>query len=100
MESIKPAGIGYKVWPLRLVDFPDGPIAELRMTMRLGVSHTLVEQPSVQLIVALEPQPWRKEALADKPNLVLDLPLLPARPRRACNRLDQVMAAHLEETAI
>ena len=73
---------------------------ELGMPVRLGVGDALVEQPGVQLVVALHPQPRREEPLADQPDLVLDLPLLPARRRRAGDRLDQVMAAHLQEAAI
>jgi hypothetical protein len=43
---------------------------------------------------------WRDEALADEPDLVLDLSLLPARRRRAGDRIDEIVAAHLQETAI
>ena len=68
--------------------------------MRLGVGDAFVEQPSVQFVKILEPQPRREEPLAHEPNLVLDLPLLPARSRGASDRVDQVMAAHLQETAI
>jgi hypothetical protein len=46
--------------------------------MRLGVGNAPVRQPGVHLLVALEPQPRREEALADDPDLVLDLTLLPA----------------------
>ena len=68
--------------------------------MRLGVGDASVEQPGVELLVALEPEPRREEALAHEPDLVLDLPLLPARGRRAGHRLDEVVAAHLQEAAI
>src|SRR5262245_41487814 len=70
------------------------------MTMRLGKGDALVGKPGVQLIVALEPQSRREEPFAYKPDLVLDLPLLPSRRRRAGDRLDQVMAAHLQEATI
>ena len=68
--------------------------------MRLGVGDAFVEQPGVQLVEVLEPQPRREEPLTDEPDLVLDLPLLPARCRRAGDRIDEVMAAHLQEAAI
>jgi len=68
--------------------------------MRLGVGDAFVEQPSVQFVKVLEPQPRREEALAHEPNLVLDLALLPARCRGASDRVDQIMAAHLQEAAI
>ena len=70
------------------------------MPVRLGVGDALVQQPRVQLVEGFEPQPRREEALPDKPNLVLDLALLPARRWRAGNRIDQVVAAHLHEAAI
>src|SRR4051812_11111539 len=57
-------------------------------------------QPGVQFVVVLEPQTRREETLTDKPDLVLDLSLLPARRRRAGDRIDEVMAAHLQESAI
>jgi hypothetical protein len=70
------------------------------MAVRLGIGHALVQQPGVQLVVALHPQPRREEAFAHQPDLVLDLTLLPARRRRAGDGLDQIMAAHLQEAAI
>src|SRR5271168_2815432 len=70
------------------------------MPVRFGVGDTLVQQPRVQLVEGFEPQPWREEAFTDKPNLVLDLALLPARGRRASHRVDEVMAAHLHEAAV
>ena len=46
------------------------------MGVRLRPGQAFVEQPAVQFIVALEPQPRREEALAHEANLVLDLTLL------------------------
>ena len=68
--------------------------------MRLGVGDTFVDQPGVQLVVALEPQARGEEALAHQADLVLDLALLPARGRRAGDRIHQMMRAHLQEAAI
>jgi hypothetical protein len=48
------------------------------MAMCLGIGDALVQQPGVQLVECFDPQPRREEALADKPDLVLDLTLLPA----------------------
>src|SRR3954453_17433597 len=70
------------------------------MAMRLGVGDAFIEKPGIQLVKALEPQPRREEALAHERDLVLDLTLLPARCRRARDRLDQEVAAHLQEAAI
>src|ERR1700731_4826524 len=100
MEAVEPASIGNELAPLRFEHLPDRLVGQLRMTMRLGVGNTFVEQPSVQFAKILEPQPRREEPLAHEPDLVLDLPLLPARSRGASDRVDQIMAAHLQETAI
>ena len=43
------------------------------MAMRLSVGDALVEQPGVQLLVALHPQPWAEKPFAHQPDLVLDL---------------------------
>ena len=68
--------------------------------MHLGVGNAFIEQPGVQFVEILEPQTRREEPLTDEPDLVLDLPLLPARCRRAGDRIDEVVAAHLQEAAI
>src|SRR3546814_16025037 len=100
MEAVEAAGIGHQARPLRLEGLPDRLLPQLGMAMRLGVSDALVHQPGVQLVVALHPEPRREAALPDQADLVLDLPLLPARGWRDGNRLDQVMPAHLQETAV
>ena len=100
MEAVEAAGIRNELWSLGFEDLPDGLVCDLRMPMRFGVSNAFVEQPSVQLIQRLEAQPWREEAFADQPDLVLDLALLPARRRRASDRLDEMMRAHLQEASI
>jgi hypothetical protein len=73
---------------------------QLRRAMHLGVGNAFIEQPRIQLVVVLEPQPRCEESLTDKPDLVLDLSLLPARRRRAGARVNEAMAAHLQESAI
>src|SRR5437868_14536385 len=70
------------------------------MLVRFGVSDASVEQPGVQLLITRHPQPRREEALAHHPDLVLDLPLFPARGRRAGGGLDQVMATHPQKAAV
>ena len=100
VEAIEPAGVGDELRPLRLEHLPDRLVGQLWMAMRLGVGDALVEQPGVQLVKVLEPQPRREEPLTDQSDLVLDLTLLPARCRRAGNRIDEVVAAHLQEAAI
>ena len=78
----------------------DGPLAQLGMTMGAGVFDAAIEQPGVQLLIARKTQPRGEEPLAYEPNLVLNLSLLPARGRGACGRLDEIMAAHLEEPTV
>ena len=55
----------------------------------------LSSSPGIQLFIALEPQAECEEAFASHADLVLDLPFLPARCRRAGYGLDEIMAAHL-----
>ena len=100
MEAIEPTRIRHELGSLGLEDLPDGPVGELRMPMRLGVGNAFIEQPGVQLVERLESQPRGEEPFADQSDLVLDLTLLPARRRRAGNRIDQIVAAHLQEAAI
>jgi hypothetical protein len=100
VESVEPAGIGNELWPLRLEHLPNRLVRKLGVLVGLGVGDASIKQPGVQLIEVLEPQPRREEPLTHQPDLVLDLPLLPARRRRAGNWLDQIMAAHLQEAAI
>ena len=70
------------------------------MGVPLGVGDALVQEPAIELVVALEAQSRGEEPAADHPDLVLDLPLLPPGPRRARYRLDQVVAAHLQEAPV
>src|ERR1700683_3161297 len=93
VESIEPPGIGNELRPLCLEHLPDRLLGQLRMAMHLGVGDAFVEQPGVQLVKILEPQTRREEALTDEPDLVLDLPLLPARCRRAGDRVREGMTA-------
>ena len=78
VESVEPAGIGNELRSLGFEHLPDRLFGQFWMPVRLGVGDALVQQPRVQLVEGFEPQPWREEALPDKPNLVLDLALLPA----------------------
>ena len=57
MEPVKPSGIAHQARPLCLELLPDRPFTNLRMAVRAGVGDALVEQPGVQLLVALEPYP-------------------------------------------
>src|SRR5271156_2034619 len=100
MEPVEAAAIGNQLGPLLLEHLPDGLLGALGVRMSLGVSDAPVHQPGVQLVVGLEPKPRREETLADETDLVLYLAFLPARRRRAGNRIHQMVRAHLQEAAI
>ena len=100
MEPVEAAAIGNELGPLLLEHLPDRLAGPLGMGMRLGPGDAFVHEPGVQLVVALEPQPRREEALTHEPDRVLDLALLPARRWRASDGLDEMMRAHLQEAAI
>src|SRR5271165_4080556 len=100
MEAVEAAAIRDQLRPFLFEDLPDRPLGPLRMGVRFRPGQTFMEEPGVQLVIALEPQPRREETFAHEPDLVLDLALLPARGRRAGDRLDEMVRAHLEEAAI
>ena len=100
MEAVEAPAIFDQFRPFLFEDLPDRPLALLLMGMRLRPGQAFVDQPRVEFVVALEPQPRSEEALANKADLALDLSFLPPRSRRAGHRFDQVMRAHLEEAAI
>src|SRR3546814_4115124 len=70
------------------------------MAVSLRVGDAFVEQPDIQLLQALDPQAWCEEALSNQADLVLDLSLLPSGCRRAGYGMDEIVAAHLQETAV
>src|SRR6476646_8204361 len=100
MEAIEAPTAGDELRPLLLEHLPHRPVGAFGMRMGRGVGDALVQQPGVQLVVALHPQPWREEALAHQANLILDLALLPSGGRRASHRFQQMMRAHLQEAAV
>src|SRR5262245_18581790 len=70
------------------------------MRLLLGVGDAAVSEPGIEVLKRLERRPRREGLLADDSDLVLDLPLLPARPRCAGSRLNQVVTHQLLEAAI
>jgi hypothetical protein len=82
MEPVEAAAIGNELGPLLLEHLPDRLVGPLGMAVRLGPGDAFVHEPGVQLVVTLEPQPRREEALTHEPDLVLDLALLPDGRRR------------------
>ena len=80
MEAVKAAAIADQLGPFLFEDLPDRPLGPLRMGVRFRPGQTFIEEPSVQLVIAPEPQPRREEAFPHEADLVLDLPLLPSRP--------------------
>src|SRR5260370_19136921 len=100
MESVEAAAIGNELGTLLLEDLPDRLLWPLRMRMRLGPGDAFVHEPGVQLVIALDAQAWREEALAHETDPVLDLAFLPPGRPRAGDRLDKKMRTHLKEAAI
>jgi len=100
IEAVERAAIRYEARPLLLEDLPDCALRRLRMPVRPGPGNASILEPGVELLVALHLHPRREEALPDGAHLVLDLALLPARRRRAGDRVDEIMAAHLQEAAV
>jgi len=58
------------------------------MGMCLGIRDALFEQPGVQFLVALHPQPWGKEALTHQPDLIVI----------ACNTASTIVLPDLRKT--
>ncbi len=100
VEAVEPPGIRNQARSFLLEDLPSRPLAHLGMRVRLGPSKTAILEPGVELGVALEPRPRHEEPPADHADLVLDLAFLPSRGRRAGDRIDEVVPAHLLEAAI
>ena len=70
------------------------------MAMSLDIGNAFIEQPDIQFLQAFDPETRREEPLAHKADLVLDLSFLPTGCWRAGYGVDEIMAAHLQETAI
>src|SRR5512142_1716496 len=47
VEPVEAARIGNEARSLRFEDFPDRPVAQLGMTMRLGIGDALIQEPGV-----------------------------------------------------
>ena len=102
MEAVERAGIRDQARPFGLEQpgsprdpdrvgwhLPDRALANLGMRLCLGPGDALIEQPGIQLVLALEPQPtprdrdrvgipgWCEQSLPDDTDLILDLALLP-----------------------
>jgi hypothetical protein len=70
------------------------------MAKLIGINMTVLRTIRIEFVIALEPQPWRKEALADEPDLVLDLALLPTDAGVQPFGSIRQLAAHLQEAAM
>ncbi|KMO44974.1 hypothetical protein VQ03_00365 [Methylobacterium tarhaniae] len=78
MEAVEASGVGDQGSPFGFEGLPDRQVALLGMRMGLGVGDDPVEQQGVEFVVASHPDARGEQALAYQPDLVLDLPLLPA----------------------
>src|SRR5208283_865733 len=85
VESVEAPAIADEPRPLLLEHLPDRLPALLGMGVSLGPDDTFVDEPAIQLPVALDLEPRREEALAHEADLVLDLTLLTSPPP-ACRR--------------
>src|SRR3954463_8278519 len=70
------------------------------MTVLRHPAPALRLQPGVELLQAGKARPRLEDVVAREADLVLDLPFLPARGRRAGDRLDQVVRAELQEAPV
>ena len=87
MTPVEPSWIGHQACPLRLEHLPDRLILELGMTVSLGVGDCLVQQPGVQLVVALHRIGAQRSARArGRPG---SRPGASPSPRPACRRPDR-----------
>jgi len=72
VEPVERPGIRHQAGPLRLEHLPDRLLAYLGMPVHTGMQDALLNQPGIQLVVALHPQPRCEEPLAPLAQLVLD----------------------------
>jgi len=79
--------------PLDSKTSQNGLVALLGMRALACLGEAARLQPGVELVIIGKVQPGREQMLAQIADLVLDLPLLPTRSRRARHRLNQVMRA-------
>src|SRR5829696_450792 len=62
MEAVEAPGVGHEPGALGLEHGPDRLVRDLGVSMSLGIGDALVEEPGVELVVALEPEAWRDES--------------------------------------
>lgn len=100
VEAIERADIGDQAGTLGLKHLPDRLVRDIRVLVRLGRGDAAVFEPCVQFSIGFELRSRHEEPPPDHADLVLDLPLLPARRRGAGNRIDEIVPAHLLESAV
>src|SRR6202165_6307358 len=66
----------------------------------LSVGDALIFQPRIELGETLYPRLGPEHLVTQVANLVLDLTFLPSRGGRAGHRVDQMVRAHLQKTAV
>src|SRR3954462_14520139 len=76
---------------LVLKHLPDRALAELGMAGAPGIGDALVRKPAIELVERLHLRAGSEQQVAHGADLVLDLALLPARRRRAGDRIDEVV---------
>ena len=83
MEAVERAAIGHLNRPLGLEHLEHRLVGLIGVRHRLGIGHTLVGQPAVEVVQRLERHARREEPLPDHADLVFDLPLFPSSRRTA-----------------
>ena len=100
MEAIEWPNIGNQAVPLFFKYLPDRLVTHLWVFVRIGIGDAAIFEPSVQLRVGFELRPRHEEPPSDHAHLVLNLSLLPPGSRRANDRFNDIMPAHLLETTV
>lgn len=100
VEAIEWANVAHEAAAFGFEHLPNCLRRLFGLAMSLGIGNAFIEQPDIQFLQAFDSETRRKKLLAHKADLVLDLSLLPAGCWRAGYGVDEIMAAHLQETAI
>ena len=100
VEAVEGAAVRHQERALLLEHLPHRLARNCRMRTLLGLLDAPILKPRVDLGVRPASRDGHEQAAADVAHLLLHLPLLPARPRRARHRLHQMVRAHRLEAAV
>ncbi len=100
MKAVEGADIWDQTRLLFFEHLPDRLAWNVGVFVCLRIHQAPICQPGIQLCKGFEPRARHEEASAQHANLVLYLPLLPARGRATGNGVNQIMTAHLLKAAV